>query len=329
VAQDEPLQAYSGNRVLVLSPKPGGATLALGDGREVEIPLPDRAFVSTLQALSRGWIAAGDAPDGSGRRHLLVRRGAGVKVQTLPEPSESTSGAAGERISPVALVDAGRLVGLAWLEGDAPRGLAVRSAAWDGSAWSAPVWVSRRGPGSQVALRGVVLKDGSWLLAWSAYDGEDDEVVWSRRTSGVWSPAERISAPNTIPDVTPALVATRDGGAWIAWNRFESAGYRLLTARFEKGEWRHERTLAPAGSLYPKFLEDLGGNPALVYLQVQPRAWSLLTFDGTGRIEKRASVASSEERPAVTFEADGYVRLRWPAAAREARAILTTVERVP
>lgn len=323
-AQEEPLQASGPRGALTLLPRSGGATLEVEGSKPFDLPVPKGSFLSSLRATAGGWVVAGDAPSVSGKRSLVVLRGQGSGVQGLVEPGDPSTG---ERLSPVVLVDRGRLAGLAWLEGDAPRGLAVRAAAWTGKGWSAPVWVSRPGPGSQLALQGAVLQDGSWLLVWSAFDGSDDEVVWSRRSAGAWSAPKSVSAPNGVPDVMPALAANRDGGATIAWNRFREAGYELRTARFQNGEWRGERSLAPAGSLYPTFLEDRRGDPALLYLQVKPQAWSLLTFDGQGRIEERALAPISaggegRERPAVTFEAGGTVRLRFPGSGRAERAEL-------
>jgi hypothetical protein len=340
LSQDEPLQAFGPRGALTLIPRSGGATLELpgstgsAAARKLDLPVPQGTYLSSLQATAGGWVVAGDAPGVSGKRSLVVLRGQGTGVQGLLEPGDAT---AGERLSPVVLVDRGKLAGLAWLEGDAPRGLAVSAAAWTGKGWSAPVWESRPGPGSQLALQGAVLRDGSWLLAWSAFDGSDDEVVWSRRTTGreaAWSAPKPVSAPNGVPDVMPALVATRDGGAWIAWNRFQEAGYELRAARFEGGEWRGEKSLAPAGSLYPGFVEDRRGEPALLYFQMKPQAWSLLTFDGQGRIEERALAAiaagaTPRERPAVTFEAGGDVRLRFPGSGREQRTELRAAGRVP
>ena len=218
-------------------------------------------------------------------------------------------------------MDSGRLAGLAWLEGEDDRSLAVRAAAWNGRRWLTARKISHSGPGSQLALTGAVLGDGSWLLAWSAYDGTADEIVWSRRLGNEWLPVSRVSAANAVPDVTPALTATAGtagDGALLAWSRYDGHGYQLRIARFERGEWRDERAAAPSGSLYPTFLGD-PDRPRLLYLEASPRAWSVLDLDGAGRVTAKASVSSpSADRPVVSF-ANRSVRMRWTSAKRESR----------
>ena len=167
----------------------------------------------------------------------------------------------------------------------------------------------------------ALLTGGSWLLAWSAFDGQDDEIVWARRAGNAWQPVQRLSAGNSVPDITPALTATADGGALIAWNHFDGKGYELRTARFQGEGWRDERAAAPAGSLFPKFL----GGSRLLYVNAVPHAWTVLDLDAAGRVKARATVPSPLDRPVVTFEGS-TVRMRWPAEKRQAAASL---ERVP
>ena len=267
-------------------------------------------------------MAAGSFVDESGRQRLFLLTGDDRASRPLPEPPAQTGLT---RRRPILLVDGGRLAGLAWLEGDGERSLAVRAAVWNGRRWQAPQPVSHPGPGSQVGLTGAVLADGSWLLAWSAFDGTADEIVWSRRQGGQWLPVRRASAANAVPDITPALTATAKGGALLAWSRFDGEGYQMRMARFEGGEWRGEHPAGPSGSLYPYFLAG-ADSPRLLYLDGDPRAWTLLDLDSEGRVKAKASVsAASLDRPAVVL-AGGEVRMRWPSLAREGTARL---EKVP
>jgi hypothetical protein len=124
-----------------------------------------------------------------------------------------------------------------------------------------------------------------------------------------------------VPDITPALTATPGGGALIAWSRYDGNGYQLRTARFAAGEWRGERAAAPSGSLDPAFV---GGGDRdhvrLLYMDAVPRAWSVLDLDGEGRILAKATVPSALDRPVVSFEGSGAVRMRWPSQKRQAAA---------
>jgi hypothetical protein len=326
--QNEPLQAFRGRDSLTLLPAVGGARIELPSGAVLQVALPERAEVSAFAAVDSGnggdgWMAAGSAPDAPGRRRLFLRMGDDRSSRPLPEPPGQQGR---ERSSPVLLVDGGRLAGLAWLEGDGDRSLSVRAAAWTGTRWQAPERVSFPGPGSQLALTGAVLTDGSWLLAWSAFDGQDDEIVWSRRTAGAWQPVKRLYPDNSVPDITPALIATADGGALVAWSRFDGHAYQLRMARFDPagdGRWTGEHAAAPSGSLYPSFV----CGTRLLYLNAAPRAWSVLDLDAAGRVLGRASIAADAtlDRPVVSFDG-GQVRMRWPAAQRSAAAPL---EKIP
>jgi hypothetical protein len=253
---------------------------------------------------------------------ILLAPGSGARPLPAPPSQEGLL-----RLGAVLLRNGdGRLAGMAWLEGDGLRSLEVRAAAWDGGRWEAPVRVSPAGPGSQLALSGAVLADGSWLLAWSAFDGQDDEILWSLRAAdGAWSSPRRLSADNAVPDVTPALTASGDG-ALVAWSRFDGEGYSLHLARFAGGGWRGERAVAPTGSVHPSFEGASGHRPLLLYRTVLPQAWSVLELDPAGRVLARATVPSSLGRPDLTTGAGGDVRMRWPAAARE---VAVSFEKIP
>lgn len=296
----------------------GQARLEMSGGRSVRLELPQRGEVSALAELNRGWIAAGSAEGEDGRRTLFLRSAEGASEMAIPAPA-GQEGA--QRRGPVFFVENGTLQGMAWLEGNDDRTLAVRAAEWNGHAWKAVEPVSRPGPGSQIALAGAVLSDGSWLLAWSAYDGEDHEIVWARRTAQGWSPARPVSKGNAVPDITPALAAT-GSGALLAWSRYDGESYRLQIARFDSNSWKDERPIAASGSFHPSFQGSY-----LLYQTALPRSWSVLELAPTGKVLRKASAPSAlMERPVLSENAEGGLRLRWLAGKQEAGPAL---ERVP
>jgi hypothetical protein len=320
VSAQEPLQVFRNGETLALVPGEDSARLELPGGRSLDLDLPDRTALSSLAWLEPGWVTAGSTPKATGGQTLVLFRGNDKRSQILAEPPGQEGSI---RQSPVLLVEGGRLAGLAWLEGDGLQSLSVRAAAWTGTKWGPVQQVSHPGPGSQLALAGAVLDDGSWLLAWSAFDGTADEIVWSRRVGETWLPVSRLSKPNAVPDITPALTATPGGGALIAWSRYDGQGYQLRMATFDRGEWKDERTAAPSGSLYPAFLGS-----RLLYMDAAPRAWSVLDLDSAGRIKAKASIPSPSSlgRPVLGFSPEGEVRMRWPAEKRQAAARL---DRIP
>ena len=200
--------ARAGERPAVVRAAAPGA-IELPGGERVELALPAGAALSAVEPLAEGWIAAATRPAGAGRRLALLAALPGAPRAPLAPVEIAAPPAAGRlQAEPLPLVEDGRLAGLVWLEGDEARRFAVRSARWDGAAWTPPRTVSAAGPGSQLALAAARLADGSWLLAWSAFDGHDDEIVWSRERNGVWSKPRRVDADNGVPDITPALTLT-------------------------------------------------------------------------------------------------------------------------
>ena len=281
-----------------------GSRLEMPGGRSVSLTLPPRSEVSALAELGRGWMAAGSALGEDGRRTLFLLSSEGAVA--APAGQEGA-----ERRGAVFFVEDGVLQGMAWLEGNDDRSLAVRSAEWNGHAWKAVEPISKPGPGSQLGLAAAVLSDGSWLLAWSAYDGEDHEIVWSRRTAEGWSAARPVSKGNAVPDITPALTAT----GLLAWSRYDGENYRLQLARFEAGSWKDERAVAPSGSFHPSFQGSL-----LLYQTALPRSWSVVELSPSGKVVRRASALSAlTERPVLSEDEDG-LRLRWPGSRWEAPA---------
>ncbi len=311
----DPLQTTGPDGDLVLVADGDSARLHLPDGGELNVALPAGTVLSSLAAVDGGWVAAGSASTADGGRRLVLLGGDEHGAHRLAVPGRQQGTV---RQWPVLLVDGGRLAGLAWLEGDGPRTLAVAAAAVrPGGAWRRPVWVSQPGPGSQIGLAGAVLADGSWLLAWSAFDGHDDEIVWSRRVGSSWQPAERVSADNAVPDVVPALTAA-GSGALLAWDRYDGGEYRLMLARFTGDGWHDERTAGDAGTLFPAF-SGQRDRPRLTYRSVHGGGWAAEELDTSGRVVRRAeAVSSRSERPVVEATSE-ELRLSWPEGPEPVR----------
>ena len=311
------LQAGAPGAELTLVDAAGVPRLALAGGAGAPLELPAGAAPSAVAALAGGWAVAGSHPDGAGGRRLFFVLGAGGRGRPLAAPAGPR---AAVRRDPVLLAEGGRLAGAAWLEGDPGRPLGVWAAAFDGAAWGSPEPVAPPGPGSQLALAGAVLDDGSWLLAWSAFDGGDDEIVWARRLGGSWLPAARLAPDNAVPDITPALAATAGGGALAAWSRYDGRQYRLRVARFEGGAWRSEAWAGPAGSLFPSFA-GARERPWLLYRDAGARGWAVAEVAAPGAASPvravRLAADTPAERPAVIAE-DGAPALVWPADGESA-----------
>lgn len=291
----------------ILRLEPGRAQAEHG-GQVTSVRLRRGETLDVIEEAAGGWLAAGGRERELGGRRLVLFASDGFATRRLPTPA-TAPGSIGLR--PVLLVDHGELVGMAWLEGVDPRRLEVRAAVREGEGWAEPETVAGPAAGSQTALSGTVLADGSWLLVWSAFDGQDDEVQWSVRSGGAWRTPDRLHAGNDVPDITPAVVAEGDG-ALAAWSRLESGEYATVVARFSDGRWSRPRAVAGRGSFYPSFHRDTR-HTHLVLRNAEPRGWTVIDLAADGSPLRHAIFAhAAPERPAIAADNDSELSLAWP-----------------
>ncbi len=307
VAKGQPRLVIDGDQADLQS---SSGAVRLAPGMEVEyndvIGSQDRFWVAGSRRTVLGrdlFVIAGDAAASRDARELALPR---VTAGTVA------------RQSPVLLADPQRpatLEGVAWVEGPDPRSGSIRFAGFDGGfdgAFGPVEVVSPPGPGSQLALRGAVLNEGELILVWSAFDGRDDEIMWSRRRDGRWSPPARIHPDNQVPDITPAL-AVFDHRALAVWSWYDGNDYRLVASELDAGVWGEPRSIAGAGSLYPELLATERA-PWLLFYEASPPQWRLDELDE--RFFATRSLSAPVDRtdpPAVIALDQRGAQLEWPA----------------
>ncbi|MCL4839610.1 MAG: hypothetical protein KJ058_16785, partial [Thermoanaerobaculia bacterium] len=244
-APEEPLAARAGERAVHFFPVSSGVRVESGEKALVSAELPAGTHLKSAVLADGGWLLAGSHPAEGGGTELVLLAGSGTEIRRIapPEPRAGRT-----RAEPLWLASGDRSEGLLWFEGDSRRSLALRWARFDGSGFGPPVTISPAGPGSQLALAAAPLPGGGFLALWSAFDGEDDEILWSRLVDGRWLAPRPLAAGNAVPDITPAVAALADG-AIAAWNRYDSeiAAYRLVTARLAGESWEEPVQTGPAG----------------------------------------------------------------------------------
>jgi hypothetical protein len=318
-AQETVAQASFAGRSYILV-REGGAYAMVDDAGDATAVAVERGTVlDSISAIGSGWLSVGRRPvekaDSmvSAEGGLVLVRGDERGVEKLPVPPTGNA----TTMSAQALVEGGELVGLVWLEGSDSSSLGVRAAAWNGSGWAAAEWVATPVDGSQLALSATVLRDGSWLLVWSAFDGADDEILWSRRDGTSWSEPRRLHADNRVPDITPALAATADG-AVVAWSRYDAGAYRGRVMRFEPATgWRDEERVGGPHTVFPFFAAEVSNRgPVLVFREGIEGRWDAIELGARGEIRARARFdGSTKERPVVRRGAGGAARLEWIGGA--------------
>ncbi len=290
---------------LLLSSTDGRSFVQRPGGELVELPLPAGARVSDLRSAGDEWlVAAVSRVAGAPRIELL--RGSGSRVESLPAPA---LGPAAELREPLFVAGDEGFEALVWLAGDAHHRLAVRASRWQAGGWGAAETISPPGQGTQIALSTAVLGDGSWLVVWAAFDGRDDEILWSRFAGGAWSAPRPIAEDNAVPDITPSLFAT-GGGALAAWSRYDGNDYRVNVARFDGERWSAPQVAGPAGSTAPGF--SAAERPYLLYRRAAPAAWAVIELDAAGAALREATIAVAEpRRPVLESITERAVTFEW------------------
>ncbi len=255
------------------------------DGEVSELSMPQGTSFRRLERLEGGWMAGGQV-DVLGLTDIFLFRSVDGERSSFPAPPNPAESPL--RINAVPLVEGGKLKGLAWIEGVEVRETAVYAASWSGTDWAPAELVSPIGPGTQIGLTGTVLADGSWLLAWSAYDGNDDEIVWSRRAEGVWVEPQPLHAPNDQPDIVPSVLAIGPG-ALAAWASSDGSTYRVRLASFDGNEWSDRPFVGPRRSVRPNLIRE-GQGAQLLFRTLVPYTWTLLELDAAGAVGRRAEV---------------------------------------
>ena len=262
-------------------------------------------------------MAAGSSVDDSGRQRLFLLTGNDRASHPLPEPPRPDGP---QRRRPILLMDGGRLAGLAWLEGDGERSWPCAPPSGTAKRWQAPQPVSHPGPGSQLGLTGAVLADGSWLLAWSAFDGTADEIVWSRRPGTPVAAREARLGPQrrTGHHARPDRHRRRRRAP-----RLEPLRRRGLSTA--DGPLRRRRVARRATRPAPR----VRSTPPSWAVRT-PRACSTSTpIPARGPSSTSTPKAASRRRPPSPRSrstgppcilGNGEVRMRWPSLAREETA---------
>ena len=306
------VQSSRAERGLVLVQESRKAWVETLQGGRTRLPLLQGEKVADFAETDHGWIVAGTRTAEEDQNLFVIRQDGSRRVR-LPDPGGEPSPF---RLAPVILQRHQDLDGLAWLAGDNLRSLAVHFAGSGSDGWEEAQIISPPGPGSQTGLTGATLSDGSRLLVWSAFDGEDDELLWSRWDGRSWTAPRRLAANNSTPDITPHIIATQ-GGAMLTWSRFESGQYRLKLARYSAGVWRMLPAPGPIGSISPRFLE-YNGTLHLIYRLPWPAAWTVADLDDRGGVRRQAVLReSASERPALTSSGARAVSLRFAGRNNE------------
>jgi hypothetical protein len=284
-----------------------GSAWQLDSGRgPAPLQVPASTRFSALRAAGSSFAAAGVDQGPKGASLVVVAGSAdGKSVEVLPAPAV----AAGEiAFLPTPVVGPGGLEALLWIEGKNHQSGALKVALWNAGGFASPGVISPAGPGTQTALQALRLNDGTWLAVWSAFDGQDDEILWSRGSVHGWSPAKSLTG-NAVPDVTPTLRLT-PGGAVVVWSFYDGNDYRLQSSTLRDWTWTDGEVFGGKGSNNPVFAETEAAT--LTFRQVVPETWQVVELDEQGKVRRQASLPTATRRPPAIVAVDNNaVTIEW------------------
>ena len=309
----EVLQPVASRSNLILESARGKARIERQGAAPQRLALRSDEHLTTIAETRGGWTAAGVREEDSSTKLIVFNRSTqGTRRLSTPALQRHPL-----QLRPTLAVQGDELEGLAWLEGSDLASLSVRAASQTNDEWGQVTIVAPPARGSQTGLVVTVLDDGNWLLAWSAFDGSDDEILWSIGQQDYWSVPSRIGRPNSVPDILPALVSTPDG-ALLTWSRLIDGQYHLMLARFQGNSWSRPQVVGPPGSLEPGFvIRD--GQLLLLYRHAWPQGWAVSELSTDGRANRLAVMAEgSPSRPILVSASGDSVELRWADGRRRA-----------
>jgi len=119
------------------------------------------------------------------------------------------------------------------------------------------------GPVARVSLNGVSTAAGEAVVdlrgfsaalsprgelwaVWSADNGHDADLFFSRWTDQGWQPPQPVYVNPTAWDDTPSLAFAADGTPWVAWSSAQGEDRRLLLSRWLGYRWSRPEEV-PAG----------------------------------------------------------------------------------
>ncbi len=181
-----------------------------------------------------------------------------------------------------------------------------------------------RSPSLAVDPQGVL-----WL-AWSGFDGTDEEIFFSRWGEGDWEKAQRVNRDDASPDLydgSPYLAIGGDGQPWLLWvGDGEGLDDEIFYARWEGEGWSEEGLVSADDSssdLMPTLAIDGRGRPwaawsgeydgksGVLYSRWEGDGWSSESLVGIP-----SSLLGGGE-PALAIGPRGEPRLAWTAYDRQ------------
>jgi hypothetical protein len=102
--------------------------------------------------------------------------------------------------------------------------------------WAEPTQIITNLSSNSAAMILVDRTSSPWVV-WSGFDGQDDEIFFTRWNGTDWDFPLMINDDNSTPDIIPSLTLNDEGFPVVRWLGFADDGYLLLAKEWNGFSW--------------------------------------------------------------------------------------------
>jgi lysophospholipase L1-like esterase len=180
----------------------------------------------------------------------------------------------------------------------------------------APAAVDVRGFSAAIGPNGEL-----WAV-WSADNGHDTDVFYSRRTTDGWLSARPVYENPATWDDFPSLVFASDGTPWVAWSSADQEQGSLYVSQWDGSHWSAPGGVPTAGAVRPRqpaLAAASNGELWLAWIgfdgtddEIYASHWDGTAWSAAERVNKDdTDPLAYDTHPRLAVDATGYPWLVW------------------
>ncbi|MCJ7668547.1 MAG: GDSL-type esterase/lipase family protein [Anaerolineae bacterium] len=198
-------------------------------------------------------------------------------------------------------------------------------AKWEGDGWSRPqvvrTTISIRNHSPALAAG----EDGTLWPVWVGFDGNDEEIFFSRWVGDSWEPERRLNGDDQdseLYDLSPSIAFDGQGNPWVVWVGYEGwLDEEIFFARWGEDGWSQEGRVSSDDAtpdLMPTLAVDKNGLPWVAWAGKYRGEYEILYshWDGHGWSEEELVETTSFLKggePILFSDPAGRLKIVWKA----------------
>lgn len=86
----------------------------------------------------------------------------------------------------------------------------------------------------------IIDSKGTPWLAWTGYDGTDDDIYYTYWKGNEWKKPEKVNTDDGWPDTLPILALNKEGAPEVRWSGFNGSKYIRYFSTWDSSRWSQE-----------------------------------------------------------------------------------------